>query len=153
MATRPSRILSCGCRVAYGETCEHQRASKVARWARHDAKRASSSRRGYGQDWQRASRAFLLEPENYYCACGCGRRADTVDHIQSVRSRPDLRMDRSNWRPMAFGCHSRMTNSKKVSSVTAPRGAAKMFAKTQEPSRDPRRAIFSNSVLRKGHNS
>ena len=31
--------------------------------------------------WQRESKAFLALPENRFCACGCGRVADMVDHV------------------------------------------------------------------------
>jgi hypothetical protein len=42
-------------------------------------------------------RTFFADYGNRFCACGCGRRADTV-----MAGRP--RSDRSKWQPFAFGC-------------------------------------------------
>ena len=77
------------------------------RKARFDARRPSARARGYSKEWERESRAFLALPENRYCACGCGRRADMVDHRIPHRGDKRLFWDRSNWQPMASSpCHS-----------------------------------------------
>lgn len=65
-------------------------------------KRGSATSRGYDSTWRREAAAFLSDPANRLCAV-CGRPAKVVMHIHSIRLRPDLRMNKSNWRP---GCHS-----------------------------------------------
>lgn len=77
----------------------------------YDARRRREKpwRRWYqSREWTDGRRAFLARPENRWCACGCGRRADTVDHIKAHRGDRRLFFDRSNWAPWAFGCHSRI---------------------------------------------
>ncbi|WP_026987658.1 HNH endonuclease signature motif containing protein [Fodinicurvata fenggangensis] len=80
-----------------------------AAWrAKGEARRPSSSARGYGDpEWKAASKEFLARPENKLCACGCQRRANVVDHIVPHRGDERLFWDRSNWQPMAFSCNSR----------------------------------------------
>jgi 5-methylcytosine-specific restriction endonuclease McrA len=99
MPMRPPRICSCGYRIGAGALCPCQRAREKAR--------PSARQRGYDAEWQRESKLFLARPENRYCSCGCGRRADVVDHHVAHKGDRDLFWDRSNWRPMAFGCNSR----------------------------------------------
>jgi 5-methylcytosine-specific restriction endonuclease McrA len=65
--------------------------------------------RGYDRKWQVASRAFLAEPGNRRCACGCGQAAEVVDHKTPHRGDQRLFWDRRNWQPMTKGCHSRKT--------------------------------------------
>lgn len=60
----------------------------------------------YGADWQRLRARFL--EANPTCV-DCGSPADTVDHIQPVKLRPDLRLDPANLRPMCKRCHDRHT--------------------------------------------
>lgn len=103
MPMRGPRICSCGKTVASGIICECQRALR----ARNDSNRPTAAQRGYGSKWQRESKAFLALPQNHYCACGCGRVADMVDHIIPHRGNPKLFWDRSNWQPLASSpCHS-----------------------------------------------
>ncbi|MDT3686760.1 MAG: HNH endonuclease signature motif containing protein [Pseudorhodoplanes sp.] len=106
MSMRAPRICGCGYRIASGSQCPCERKREHERKARHDARRPSARQRGYTAEWDSASRAFLLQSENYYCACGCGRRADTVDHIKPHKGNRELFWDRSNWQAMAFQCHS-----------------------------------------------
>jgi 5-methylcytosine-specific restriction endonuclease McrA len=75
--------------------------------ARADARRPNSGERGYGGEWRKARAEFLARPENKYCACGCGRIADVVDHIVAHKGDRALFWSRSNWQPMAYGCNSR----------------------------------------------
>ncbi len=75
--------------------------------ARADARRASASARGYDGKWQRESRAFLALPGNAWCACGCGERAEMVDHIRAPKGDMRLFWDRSNWQPMTRACNTR----------------------------------------------
>ena len=46
---------------------------------------------------------------NPICCCGCGGKATEVDHIVSIKDRPDLRLVWSNLRAMTKSCHSRRT--------------------------------------------
>jgi 5-methylcytosine-specific restriction protein A len=112
MPVRGSRICSCGKLVASGTPCVCEKQRATERKARFDKKRPSARQRGYTAEWQRESKAFLALPQNHYCACGCGRRADMVDHITPHKGNQRLFWDRNNWQPMAARpCH----NSKKQS--------------------------------------
>jgi len=84
--------------VSSGQTCP----CNAARRAEAMRKRGSAHSRGYGSDWRREAAAFLSLPQNKQCAV-CGKPAKVVMHLISIRLRPDLRMDKRNWRP---GCHS-----------------------------------------------
>jgi 5-methylcytosine-specific restriction endonuclease McrA len=82
-------------------------ACQLARKQEADNRRPSASRRGYDSKWQRESKAFLALPQNRYCACGCGRLADCVDHKVPHRGNMKLFWDRSNWQPLASSpCHN-----------------------------------------------
>lgn len=72
--------------------------------ARHDRTRPNSSQRGYDGAFEREARAFLARPENKFCACGAPARV--VRHKQSIRKRPDLRMEQSNWEPGCKRCNA-----------------------------------------------
>jgi 5-methylcytosine-specific restriction enzyme A len=103
MPMKPSRVCACGRVIASGAICRCQR----MRQAEADKRRPSASQRGYGHKWQVASKAFLAQPENRHCACGCGRIADMVDHIVPHKGDQKLFWSRSNWQPMAGSpCHS-----------------------------------------------
>ena len=77
----------------------------------HDAHRGSSSARGYDRDWQRVREAVLREePLCRFCLAG-GRVTPgfAVDHILSIRGRPDLRLTRSNLRTLCESHHNERT--------------------------------------------
>lgn len=96
-------MCSCGKTVAGGVVCECQR----ERRARNDANRPTANARGYDSKWRRESKAFLALPANHYCACGCGRNADMVDHITPHRGDMRLFWNRKNWQALASApCHS-----------------------------------------------
>jgi 5-methylcytosine-specific restriction endonuclease McrA len=78
-------------------------ARDAERKARFDRKRPNSSQRGYDREWEREAKAYLAS--HPYCA-RCGQPATVVMHIISIRKRPDLRMDRSNWRPGCQRCNA-----------------------------------------------
>jgi 5-methylcytosine-specific restriction protein A len=106
MPMRAPRICKCGSTVAGGQKCP---LCTPARNRAYEARRPTARERGYDSKWERESKAFLALPENKFCSCGCGRRADMVDH--KVRHRGDKRLfwARSNWQPMASSpCHSSM---------------------------------------------
>jgi 5-methylcytosine-specific restriction protein A len=70
--------------------------------------RPSSKARGYDKDWQQFRIAFLrIRPR--CCEPGCPLLATEVDHIRSVRERPDLRLDPSNCRSLCKSHHSART--------------------------------------------
>jgi 5-methylcytosine-specific restriction endonuclease McrA len=73
-----------------------------------DQHRPSAAERGYDAAW-RACRRRFIEKHPECCADGCGRPTEEVDHIQSVRERPDLRLAWSNLRPYCRHHHSQRT--------------------------------------------
>jgi 5-methylcytosine-specific restriction protein A len=72
-----------------------------------EQRRPSSRQRGYGTRWQRESKAYLLL--HPWCSCGCGARAQMVDHKRPHRGDAVLFWDRANWQGLAWSCHSRKT--------------------------------------------
>lgn len=101
---RPPRLCTCGKIVPHGIRCECQITATRARNRRHDARRPSARHRGYDAAWQAAASAFLARPGNEYCRCGA--KATVVMHQKSIRTRPDLRMVESNWRPGCQRCNA-----------------------------------------------
>lgn len=98
----------CGrCNKAHpsGERCQRARMDDRERKARFDEKRPTARQRGYDAEWQREASTFLSSPSNELCA-RCGAPATVVMHIKSIRTRPDLRMVRSNWRPGCQRCNA-----------------------------------------------
>ena len=57
--------------------------------------------------WRQARAAFLTIPGNAYCACGCERLAEVIDHEQPWRFFPSLFWDNKNWRPLTQDCNKR----------------------------------------------
>jgi 5-methylcytosine-specific restriction enzyme A len=108
MPSLPPRICRCGQRVAAGALC----ACQVARRSATEKRRPSARQRGYDRAWEGASTAWLALPGHELCACGCGRRADMIDH--KVAPKGDMRLfwDRSNWQPMNRRCNSRKAASR-----------------------------------------
>jgi 5-methylcytosine-specific restriction endonuclease McrA len=107
MPFKAPRICACGRSVPWDVQCACQRQRDRERNARYEAKRPSARQRGYDSKWQREAKAFLAIPANRYCACGCGRIADCVDHKIPHRGDRRLFWDRSNWQPMASSpCHA-----------------------------------------------
>lgn len=78
-----------------------------------DKRRGSAWKRGYDNDWKALRTEFLAE--HPYCECeqhqGKDGRAmsQVVDHIQSIESHPELRLEWSNLRAMTKACHDRHT--------------------------------------------
>lgn len=104
MPMRAPSICGCGRVVTGGTTCP---TCKTARQATYEARRPSARERGYTSKWEVESKAFLAKPENRFCACGCGRRANMVDHIEPHRGDLAKFWNRRNWQPMASSpCHS-----------------------------------------------
>jgi 5-methylcytosine-specific restriction protein A len=101
----PSVCGYCGKAHLKSEACATVARMQRERKARFDKTRPSASKRGYDKEWEREARAFLSRPENELCA-RCGAPAAVVMHIKSIRTRPDLRMVRSNWRPGCQRCNA-----------------------------------------------
>lgn len=81
---------------------------------RIDAVRGNSAERGYDRQWRALRITFLAQHPVCECdECQAGkvrlRAATVVDHIQTIRDRPDLRLDWSNLRAMNKQCHDRHT--------------------------------------------
>lgn len=106
MPMRPPRLCPCGRTVPGGQRCP---SCEAIRKREVEARRKPAAHRGYGRDWQRATKAFLAKPENQICVCGCGGKATTVDHRKPHKGDARLFWDRSNWQPMTWPCHSRKT--------------------------------------------
>lgn len=104
MAMRPAHICGCGLRVASGQQCPCRRQAK----ARADKARPNARQRGYDGEWE-AFRVAYLKDHPRCRAPGCTERATDVDHILSVRDRPDLRLARHNCRPFCHRHHSQRT--------------------------------------------
>lgn len=103
MAWKPRRVCSCGKIISATDLCECQ----IRRKAEADKRRPNANDRGYDGKWRRESKAFLALPENRFCACGCGRVADCVDHKRPHRGDMKLFWSRSNWQPLASSpCHA-----------------------------------------------
>lgn len=103
MPFRAPHICQCGNRIASGATCICRQRAK----ADADKRRPTANARGYTSKWSRESKAYLEQPENRLCACGCRRTANMVDHIIPHRGDMKLFWSRSNWQPMASSpCHS-----------------------------------------------
>ena len=80
----------------------------------HDRQRETSTQRGYGYRWQKASKAFLAK--HPLCMCDDCREgeirvtaATVVDHHIPHRGDMALFWDSSNWRSMAKACHDAKT--------------------------------------------
>lgn len=76
-----------------------------------DARRGSSTARGYDADWRRLRSAFLSKhPLCLFCeGIGCITEASVVDHVISFTERPELRLEWSNLRSLCKQCHDRRT--------------------------------------------
>lgn len=99
-------LCQCGRIVKPQTICPCRAKAAAERKARFDKTRPPARERGYDKQWERAARDFLSLPGNDICAA-CGQPATVVMHIQSIRSRPDLRMVKSNWRPGCQRCNAK----------------------------------------------
>ena len=78
-----------------------------------DAIRGGAAARGYGRQWQKASKDFLAE--HPLCAeclkTGKLTAATVVDHIVPHRGNTTLFWDKGNWQPLCKDCHDKKTGS------------------------------------------
>ncbi len=109
-----------GCpELTKGERCE---AHRRALYAVNDAGRGSPAQRGYDRAWRRV-RALklsidpLCELRTHCPKFSFGSQIATeVDHILTIRERPDLRLVFSNLRSACRSCHSARTMKDSVAS-------------------------------------
>lgn len=104
MPKRAPSLCGCGKPIPAGQRCP----CAATRKAEADKRRPSSADRGYDAAWRRV-RSDFIKAHPVCCVDGCGKPATDVDHIESVRDRPDLRLRWSNLRPFCHPCHSRRT--------------------------------------------
>jgi 5-methylcytosine-specific restriction protein A len=130
-ALRPCPHPGCGVLVAKGRCPAHER----QRYQEIDARRESSSKRGYGSKWQNYRRHWLrLRP-----LCGDRDEGNSVEHSQCVRQaritaasdvdhivphRGDKRLfwDSSNHQSLCSACHSAKTAREDGGFGNTPRG-------------------------------
>lgn len=98
--------------VASGYCPKHERTAAGSDYQRR--KRADQAkgpeRQFYStREWRRI-RAVVLREEPF-CACGCGRTSNTVDHVKNRRAYPELALERTNLRGWYDACHNRKTAS------------------------------------------
>lgn len=103
MPIKAPRLCPCGYRIPSGERCACEARADKERKARFDAKRPTSSQRGYTGAWDKAKAAFL--EVNPWCRI-CGGAANTVDHKQAHKGDKALFWDRNNWQPLCGPCHN-----------------------------------------------
>lgn len=74
----------------------------------YDKERGSAASRGYDQTWQDLRGWYLRQPENAFCACGCGLPSECVDHIEAITGLDDpKRLDIRNLQGMTKACNTR----------------------------------------------
>lgn len=84
-----------------------RQAMEQARRASQDRQRRDSRAFYWSTDWRKFRAAFLAA--HPVCII-CSRAVATeVDHIQTVRDRPDLAFDEANCRALCKPCHSSRT--------------------------------------------
>jgi len=108
MPFAPPRACHCGAIVPHGERCpKHQKPRDREARKAYDATRPNRMA-PYDAAWKRC-RSLFLKANPMCCAAGCTNPATEVDHIQTVKDRPDLRLHWSNLRAFCKSHHSRRT--------------------------------------------
>lgn len=69
-----------------------------------DQRRESSTKRGYGYQWQKARKAFLAV--NSVCVTCRAQAATVVDHIRRHNGDQTLFWDQLNWQALCATCHA-----------------------------------------------
>jgi len=121
MPFTPPRVCGwCGGVHQRGERCAVVVKNDAERKARFDRKRPNSSRRGYDRQWEEAAKAYLaIHPYCVSCAAkGLRTKATVVMHIHSIRDRPDLRMDPTNWQAGCQRCNAQQAAQERQRSTT-----------------------------------
>lgn len=107
---RPCSWPGCVALTIAGRCEQHRSAARK----QSDARRGSSTERGYGYRWQKVSAAYLREHPLCECPeCQAGKvrawPARVVDHKTPHRGDMTLFWDRKNWQAMAIECHNKKT--------------------------------------------
>lgn len=105
MPMAPARTCGRGHRAFTGSRCP---VCVRRAWAEQDANRPSASQRGYDAAWKAVRRQFIAAHPTCSHA-GCNAPTTDVDHIISIRQRPDLRLSWSNLRGFCHPHHSART--------------------------------------------
>ena len=108
-AKRPCNHPGCRELLPYGQSyCEPHRKVKQQT---ADARRGSSSERGYTGAWQKARKHYLLAHPlcREHESKGEIAAANVVDHIIPHRGDKDRFWDSTNWQPLCKPCHDRKT--------------------------------------------
>ncbi len=110
MRKKPLKICAkAGCNNATrGRHCELH---KKERWKSFDRTRESSSARGYDSKWYKF-RSYYLNNHPLCVFCSAENKlteATEVDHIQSLKDRPELKYQEQNLRALCKSCHSKRT--------------------------------------------
>ena len=89
--------------------CEtHNTEAKRQAWRNTDAKRPSSSARGYDRKWSATRAAYLY---GHKTCVQCGAAATDVDHIDGAGPLSPRGHDWSNLQAMCHRCHTAKTNA------------------------------------------
>lgn len=82
----------------------------------YDMRRGSSTKRGYGRDWQKVRAAVLTEEPLCRACMSRGRVTEAVEvhHEQPIRERPDLRLQKAFLVPLCKPCHSALEARKRA---------------------------------------
>ena len=112
MPTRPPVFVPPG-QTRYASERERKRA--------YDQTRPGGWQRGYDQTWARL-RDQLVTLWPLCCVPGCSDPTAEIDHVVSVRERPDLRLVISNLRPMCKHHHSQRTAREQGFARSTPPG-------------------------------
>ena len=99
----PRPCLDCGTPTRHGARC---RSCSLAIQRARTAARPAAERAIYGSAAWKRLRTSVLEEAGYRCRY-CGRPADTADHVQPVRLRPDLALDAGNVVAACRSCQER----------------------------------------------
>jgi len=105
-----------------------------AAWARHDAQRPASSKRGYGAKWRATRRRFLAQQPLCAMCLAAGRYtpATLVDHITPVQSDADPNFYRpDNLQSLCRPCHAQKTAADIAAGAT--RGPARSARRADDP--------------------
>ena len=69
----------------------------------YDKARGNAAERGYDSQWRKLRDWLMKQPEFVMCACGCGRPARCIDHIDGFNGLDDpLRFDLRNLQPLTI---------------------------------------------------
>ena len=105
---RACRQVGCAALLDRGGYCD---AHQKNEYQRQDLFRGSPSSRGYDYRWRKLREAYIAA--NPLCEiktnCVGPVLAAEVDHKQTIRERPDLRLEWSNLQSACKSCHSAKT--------------------------------------------